>query len=100
MYKIKWSAVAKSDVKKIYDFIKKKSVLGAKNVVTDIRNAPSKIIFPKQYSIDDYVIDCRKIVVRDSKILYTIDTENQSINIISVFDTRQSPDKLSDLATK
>lgn len=36
MYKIRWSAEAKADVKKIYDFIKNKSVQGAKNVVTDI----------------------------------------------------------------
>ena len=99
MYKIKWSAEAKADVKKIYDFIKNKSVQGAKNVVTDIRTAPNKIIFSKQYSIDDYAIACRKIVVRNYKILYTIDIENQFINIISVFDTRQSPDKLSDLGS-
>lgn len=36
MYKIRWSAEAKADVKKIYDFTKNKSVQGAKNVVTDI----------------------------------------------------------------
>lgn len=99
MYKIRWSAEAKADVKKIYDFTKNKSVQGAKNVVTDIQNAPKTIVFDKQYSVDEYACECRKIVVRNYKILYNIDIENQFINVISVFDTRQSPDKLSDLGS-
>ncbi|PJR03337.1 type II toxin-antitoxin system RelE/ParE family toxin [Avrilella dinanensis] len=98
MYKIKWSHEAKTDVKRVYDFIKQKSVQGAKNVVTDIRNAPKTIVFDKQYSVDEYAYECRKIVVRNYKILYIADFKNKTIDIVAVFDTRQNPDKLSDLS--
>lgn len=98
MYKIKWSHEAKTDVKKIYDFIKQKSIQAAKNVVTDIRNAPKTIVFDKQYSVDEYAYECRKIVVRNYKILYIADFKNKTIDIVAVFDTRQNPDKLSELS--
>ena len=100
MYKIKWSNEAKLDVKNIYDFIKPKSVQAAKNLVTDIRNAPKSVVFENQFSADDYVPECRKIVVKNYKILYIADLHNKAINIIAVFDTRQNPDKLTDIVVK
>lgn len=98
MYKIKWSNEAKSDVKNIYDFVKLISVEAAKNLVTDIRNAPKSVVFENQYSADEYASQCRKIVVKNYKILYVADVQNKIINIIAVFDTRQNPDKLSEIA--
>lgn len=95
MYKIHWSDEAKADLKEIYNFIKKKSPQGAKNVISDIRKAPKTIYFSKQYSIEEYFPVCRKIVVRNYKIIHTVNTESKTINIISIFDTRQNPDKLS-----
>ena len=98
MYKIKWSNEAKSDVKNIYDFVKLISVEAAKNLVTDIRNAPKSVVFENQYSADEYASQCRKIVVKNYKILYVADVQNKIINVITVFDTRQNPDKLSEIA--
>lgn len=100
MYKIKWSDEAKSDVKNIYDFIKLKSVEAAKNLVTNIRNAPKSVVFENQYSADEFASQCRKIVVKNYKILYVTDVQNKTINVIAVFDTRQNPDKLSDIVIK
>ena len=100
MYKIKWSNEAKLDVKNIYDFIKLKSVEAAKNLVAAIRNAPKSIIFENQFSADEYALQCRKIVVKNYKILYVADVQNKTIDVIAVFDTRQNPDKLTDILVK
>ena len=91
MYKIRWSNEEKNDVKKIYDFIKLKSEQGAKNVVQELRNAPKSIVFADQYSVDEYAKKCRRIVVRNYKILYVTNENTQTIDIIAVFDTRQNP---------
>jgi len=100
MYKIKWSNEAKLDIKNIYDFIKLKSLEAAKNLVTNIRNAPKSVVFENQYSADEYATECRKIVVKNYKILYIADLHNKTINVIAVFDTRQNPEKLSDIVVK
>lgn len=100
MYKIIWSNEAKLDIKNIYDFIKLKSVEAAKNLVTAIRNAPKSIIFENQFSADEYDLQCRKIVIKNYKILYVADVQNKTINVITVFDTRQNPDKLTDIVVK
>ncbi|MEG0852157.1 MAG: type II toxin-antitoxin system RelE/ParE family toxin [Flavobacterium sp.] len=100
MYKIKWSNEAKLDVKNIYDFIKLKSLESAKNLVTNIRNAPKSVVFENQYSADEYATECRKIVVKNYKILYIADLHNKTINVIAVFDTRQNPEKLSNIVVK
>lgn len=52
-YKIVWSTQAKQDLKDIYKYWEKKSVLGAKNVRSDILNSPKTIYYAKQYQIDD-----------------------------------------------
>jgi plasmid stabilization system protein ParE len=72
MYKILWSDEAKADLIGIFNFIKNKSIQGAKNVISDIRNAPKSIYFSEQYSIEEYFPLCRKIVVRNYKLIYTV----------------------------
>ncbi|CAD5267285.1 Plasmid stabilization system protein ParE (fragment) [Imperialibacter sp. EC-SDR9] len=47
--KIIWSTQSKESLKEIYDYYKVKSLRGAKNVRSDLMNAPRKIIFAKQY---------------------------------------------------
>lgn len=44
-YKILWTDEAKADLKNIYDFIKLKSIEGAKNVVSDIKMPQNQFIF-------------------------------------------------------
>ena len=51
--KIIWTKQARSSVKSIYNFYKKKSLQGAKNVKSDILNSPKAIRFSKQYQLDD-----------------------------------------------
>lgn len=95
MYEPVWSDEAKVDLRKIYEYIKGKSEQGAMNVVLDIIAATKTVQFPYQYSKEEYFPKCRRIVVRDYKILYTVNEKEHIIYIVTIFDTRQTPDKLS-----
>lgn len=70
----------------MYNFIKTKSLQGAKNVISDIRKAPKTIYFPELYSIEEYFPEYRKIVVRDYKIIHTVNTQSKTIeDVISLY---------------
>lgn len=87
-----WTQQAKLAVKSIYNFYKKKSLQGAKNVKSDLLQSPKLIRFSKQYQLDDINPNYRRIVVRDYKILYK--EKGNTIQIMDVICTRQSPEKL------
>jgi len=67
---IVWTLQAKESLKEIYDYYKKKSLQGAKNVKNDILKSPKTIHYSKQYQVDDINAKYRRIVVRDFKVLY------------------------------
>ena len=90
--KIQWTDQAKASLKSVYDFYKHKSLQGAKNVRDDIYKSPETILFAKQYQVDEYNPDCRRIVVRDYKVLYR-ETEN-TIYIVDVICTLQDPPEI------
>ena len=91
--KIFCTTQAKKDLKNIYEFWKKKSVQGAKNVRSDILKSPKTIYYAKQYQIDDINPNYRRIVVRTHyKVLYR-EIKN-SIYIMGIISTHQSPDVL------
>jgi len=90
--KIIWSKQARVAVKSIYDYYKKKSLRGAKNVSSDLLQSPKTIHFSKQYQIDEINTDYRRIVVRNYKVLYK--EENDIIQIMDVVSSKQSPKKL------
>ena len=96
-YEIVWSETSKKDLKNIFNFIKEKSLQGAKNVVSDIRKSPKDIQFPEQTQIEEYFPSCRRISVknRDYKVLYQIDEEKNILNVVRVFGTKQHPDRLT-----
>jgi plasmid stabilization system protein ParE len=92
-YKIIWSFQAKQDLKDIYEYWKKKSVQGAKNVRSDILKSPKTIYFAKQYQVDDINPKYRRIVVRSFyKVLYR--EQKHTISIMGVVSTSQSPEVL------
>lgn len=92
-YKIIWTSQAKQDLKNIFEYWKKKSIKGAKNVRSDILKSPKTIYYAKQYQVDDINPNYRRIVVRTYyKVIYR---EIQgSIYIMGVICTRQSPEVL------
>ncbi len=92
-FKIIWTSQAKQDLKDIYEYWKKKSVQGAKNVRSDILKSPKTIYYAKQYQVDDINQKYRRIVVRTYyKILYK--ESKDTIYIMGVVGTQQSPVEL------
>jgi plasmid stabilization system protein ParE len=92
-YNIIWTSLAQQDLKNIYNYLKGKSLKGSKNVRSAILKSPKTISFAKQYQIDEINPSYRRIVVRNYyKILYR--EEKNTIYIMGIIDTRQSPDAL------
>ena len=88
-----WTSQAKQDLKNIYEYWKKKSVQGAKNVRSDILKSPKTIYYAKQYQVDDINPNYRRIVVRTYyKVLYR--ETRSTIYIMGIISTRQSPEIL------
>lgn len=78
----------------IFEFIKIKSLQGAKNVINDIVAQTKSIRFTEQYQIDEYLgKPFRRMIVRNYKIIYKIQSEKE-IRILQIFDTRQNPIKI------
>jgi plasmid stabilization system protein ParE len=93
-YKIIWTSQAKQDLKNIYEYWKKKTIQGAKNVRFDILHSPITIYYAKQYQVDDINPKYRRIVVRSYyKVLYK-ESKNSTIYILGIICTEQSPDEL------
>ncbi len=85
--KILWDNEAKSDLKLIFEFIKLKSLQGAKNVVRDIVAQSKNIYFAEQYQVDEFLGEPYH------KIIYKINSQTE-IRILQIFDTRQNLMKL------
>ena len=92
--KIIWSKQAKGSLKDIYDYYRKKSQQGANNILSDLVNAPRKIIYSSQYQVDEINPKYRRIVVRDYKLIYK--ESGNTIMIVDIVSTRQSPDVLKE----
>jgi len=79
MNKIFWSLTAIDDLKTI---LSKKTLL-------EITNSPKTIVFSEQFQIDEYRLDCRRIIIKNYKILYQ--HQDNAIYIVRVFNTFQNP---------
>jgi plasmid stabilization system protein ParE len=85
-----WTTSAKEDLKDIYYSLKGKiSLESAQKIRDELFDSPNRIIFSEQFQLDEYRIDCRRIVVRNYKLLYQI--KDSSVFIIRVFNTFQNP---------
>jgi len=82
MIKLFWTLSAIEDLKSI----------ASKKIVLEITNSPKTIVFPEQYQIDEYRSDCRRIIIRNYKILYQ--HQGNSIYIVRVFNTLQNPSNI------
>ena len=91
-YAIFWTTNAKLDLKDIYLSLEQNISLPVATKITDeIFESLNSIIFPDQFQIDDYRIDCRRIIVRNYKILYQF--HNNTIYVVGIFNTFQDPKK-------
>ena len=84
-----WDELAKSDLKLIFEFIKLKSLPGAKNVIRDIVSQSKNIHFVEQYQVDEFLGEpFRRMIVGNYKIIYKVHSVSE-IRILQIFDTRQ-----------
>ena len=91
---IVWDNQAKADLKLIFEFIKLKSIRGARTVIRDIVIQSKSLHFIEQYQVDEILGEpYRRMFVRNYKIIYKMGS-NTEIRILQIFDTRQSPAKL------
>ena len=91
-YAIFWTTNAKLDLKDIYLSLEQNiSLLVATKITDEIFESLNSIIFSDQFQIDDYRIDCRRIIIRNYKILYQF--HNNTIYVVRIFNTFQDPIK-------
>lgn len=68
IYAIFWTTNAKLDLKDIYLSLEQNFSLAVASKVTDeIFESVNSITFPNQFQIDEYRIDCRRIITRNTK---------------------------------
>jgi plasmid stabilization system protein ParE len=89
---IVWTNDAKQELKTIQNYYKQKSIQSSKNILNEILKTIKEIRFIEQYQVDEIDTTFRRIIVRQYKIIYTI--EAKTIIIVTIFDTRQNPNKL------
>lgn len=91
-FEIFWTSNAKEDLKEIYISLKNKiSKETAIKIRNELFNCTNEIVFAEQFQLDEYRLDCRRIVIRNFKILYQI--RENSIFVIRVFNSFQNPMK-------
>ncbi|MDR6764134.1 plasmid stabilization system protein ParE [Flavobacterium sp. 2755] len=85
-----WSESAKLDLKDIYLYLKERySKETALKIRKQLYDCTDIIVFPKQFQLDEYRLDCRRIIVGNYKVLYQI--RENSILIVRIFSTFQNP---------
>jgi toxin ParE1/3/4 len=94
-----WSDEALVDLEVIYDFLADKSQPAAQGIIESLlKRAKQLETFPesgaKQESIKSKHKEYRYLVEGNYKIIYSYQSERQSVYIKIVFDTRYNPDKL------
>lgn len=92
MFSIIWTSKSFEDISNIHHYLSYKiSLETANKIIDEIYQAPNSIIFEEQFQVDDYRKDCRRIIVRNYKILYHV--KDSEIFIIRIFNTFQNPIK-------
>jgi addiction module RelE/StbE family toxin len=99
---IKWTSFAKNELKNIYNYYKenisKSSAIkiadGITNDVTILENHPN--IGPIEELLKGSENDFRYLLSkRNYKIIYWINLNNKTIEIVDIFDVRQNPIKMN-----
>lgn len=92
IYAVFWTINAKLDLKDIYLSLEKNiSLRVAIKITEEIFGSLNSITFPEQFQIDEYRIDCRRLIIRNYKILYQL--HHNTIYVVRIFNTFQDPIK-------
>ena len=102
--KIIWSDFSLRQLKKIHNFYKNEASeetaqkLTKLIVQTTIQLETNPQIGTKEPLLEDYEFEYRFLVKKNYKIIYRLD--NNIVRVISVFDTRQNPNKIQNFPDK
>lgn len=70
-FEIIWTSKSYEDIASVYEYLAHRiSVETADKIIDEIFEAPSQITCPEQFQFDEYRKDCRRIIIRNYKILY------------------------------
>jgi plasmid stabilization system protein ParE len=87
--KVIWTENAKLHLKKVYDHHSKVNEELAFRLIERIIEKSESIVFPKQYQVDPYHSNYRRMIEGDYKILFR--GENSVIYIMAIFPTKNNP---------
>ncbi len=91
-FEIIWTSKSYEDIVSIYEYlVESSSEETANKIIDEIFWAPSQITYPSQFQYDEYRKDCRRIIIRNYKILYHY--SNGVVSVMRVFNTYQNPSK-------
>lgn len=97
--KVYWTDFAKRELQRVFDYHKKQVSLKIARQITEkiVKKAESLSDFPQmgavETALDSKSYIFRYVVSTNYKIIYRINDAQNFIEIIDVFDTRQSPVK-------
>ena len=94
-----WSDEALNDLETIYDFLTEKSQPAAQRIIESILDKSRQLeSFPesgaKQETIKAITSEHRYLVEGNYKVIYTHHPKDQTVHIVTIFDTRYDPEKL------
>ena len=98
--KIYWTDFAKKELRKIFNYYKEKASLNvARTLVIGITKEAIKLeknpdIGQREELLEDSSKEYRYFIYKSYKIIYWTNSENNSIEIFDVFDSRQDPLKI------
>lgn len=98
--KINWTHKADMRIDEIIDYYKKISPKVAREILLCIKIAVNPLVNfsqmgPLEPNLSGLPVSFRYLVIRDNyKIIYYIDEENETVNIVTVWDCRQDDKKL------
>lgn len=94
VFSVIWTSKSFEDISNIHYYLSEKISLETVNkIIDEIYEAPKTISILEQFQVDEYRKDCRRIIIRNYKILYH-SIENE-IYFVRVFNTFQHPIKSS-----
>jgi len=94
-----WSDTALQDMETIYDFLAQNSQPAAQRIIETILSRAKQVeSFPesgvKQETIEPAIKEYRYLIEGNYKIIYSYQTETQTVHIATIFDTRYNPEKM------
>ena len=91
-----WSDAALNDLEIIYDFLAEQSQPTAQRIIESILNRTKQLeSFPESGAKQKFEVkEYRYLVEGNYKIIYRYQLENQSIYVVTIFDTRYGPERI------